>query len=121
PHAGGDLLVILGQEVVTETGHWLALGLVPGQLVDWRYRVRDGVVDREVRRVHDVGGLCVAARPHAPYVSGVFMYPYGEFDAVEVWNGTWTSDLPWSADNEAALAEWGRGLAAAINAGRWLP
>jgi hypothetical protein len=30
------------------------------------------------------------------------------FDAVEVWNGLWTSDRPWNAGNEAALAEWGR-------------
>jgi hypothetical protein len=36
-YAGADLLVILGQEVVTRTGHWLALGIAPGQLVDWRY------------------------------------------------------------------------------------
>jgi hypothetical protein len=25
---------------------------------------------------------------------------------VEVWNGRWTSDRPWNADNEAAVAEW---------------
>nr|WP_230415571.1 hypothetical protein [Micromonospora tarapacensis] len=33
-YAGDDLLVILGQEVTTRTGHWLALGLAPEQLVD---------------------------------------------------------------------------------------
>jgi hypothetical protein len=49
------------------------------------------------------------------------MYPYAGFDAVEVWNGAWTSDLVWQADNEAALAEWGRSLAADINGGRWRP
>jgi predicted metal-dependent phosphoesterase TrpH len=121
PHAGDDLLVILGQEVVTETGHWLALGIEPGQVVDWRYRVRDEVIDRYLAQVHDVGGLCVAAHPHAPYMSGDFMYPYQRFDAVEVWNGLWTSDRPWNADNEAALAEWGRSLAAEIHRGRWRP
>jgi hypothetical protein len=121
PHAGDDLLVILGQEVVTRTGHWLALGIEPGQVVDWRYRVRDEVIDRHLTQVRRVGGLCVAAHPHAPYVSGDFMYPYQGFDVVEVWNGLWTSDRPWNADNEAALAEWGRSLAADIHGGRWRP
>jgi predicted metal-dependent phosphoesterase TrpH len=37
PHAGDDLLVILGQEATTRTGHWLAVGVNPGQLVDWHY------------------------------------------------------------------------------------
>ncbi|HEX5995021.1 MAG TPA: CehA/McbA family metallohydrolase, partial [Jiangellales bacterium] len=102
------LLVILGQEVTTRTGHWLALGIDPGEAVDWRYGLRDDVVDRHLNQVSRAGGLCVAAHPHAPYPSGVFMYPYQKFDVVEVWNGLWTSDLPWNADNEAALAEWGR-------------
>jgi hypothetical protein len=48
------------------------------------------------------------------------MYPFDGFDAVEVWNGLWSSDRPWNADNEAALAEWGRGLAAGIRSRRWL-
>ena len=111
PHAGDDLLVILGQEITTWTGHWLALGIDPGQVVDWRYRVRDNVIDRHLDQVHQAGGLCVAAHPHAPYASGDFMYPYHGFDVIEVWNGLWTSDRPWNADNEAALAEWGRSLA----------
>src|ERR1700733_1668884 len=46
--AGDDLLVILGQEATTRTGHWLALGLDPGQVVEWRYDVRDDVIDRYV-------------------------------------------------------------------------
>jgi hypothetical protein len=120
-HAGHELLVILGQEVTTPTGHWLALGLQPGQVIGWEYRVRDEAISRYLGQVHQAGGLCVAAHPHAPYPSGVFMYPFEGFDAVEVWNGRWTSDLPWNADNEAALAEWGRGLAADIGAARWRP
>ncbi len=116
-----DLLVILGQEVVTRTGHWLALGLPAGQAVDWRYGVRDGVIDAQKARVHESGALCVAAHPHAPYASGVFMYPYDGFDLVEVWNGPWTSGQPWQADNEAAVAEWGRNLGAEVHDGRWRP
>jgi hypothetical protein len=49
------------------------------------------------------------------------MYPYDGFDAVEVWNGQWTSDRPWNADNEAALAEWGRSLGADVQRCRWRP
>lgn len=120
-HVGDDLLVILGEEVTTRSGHWLALSIPPQQVVDWRYGVRNQVVDRHLEQVHRAGGLCVAAHPHAPYASGTFMYPFQGFDVVEVWNGLWTSDLPWNADNEAALAEWGRSLAADIHQGRWRP
>jgi hypothetical protein len=119
--AGDDLTVILGQEVTTRTGHWLALGIGPGQVVEWRYGLRDDLVDRYLDDVRRTGGLCVAAHPYAPYPSGTFMYPYHGFDVVEVWNGLWSSDLPWNADNEAALAEWGRNLAAGIHRGRWRP
>ncbi len=120
-HADGTLLVILGQEVTTQTGHWLALGIPSGQVIDWRYGVQDHVIGRHLDEVHRAGGLCVAAHPHAPYASGTFLYPYQGFDVVEVWNGQWSSDVPWQADNEAALAAWGEGLAADIHQGRWRP
>ncbi|RVX45468.1 putative metal-dependent phosphoesterase TrpH [Nonomuraea polychroma] len=119
--AGDDLLVIIGQEATSQTGHWLALGINPGQVVDWRYRVRNDMIGKYLDQVHQAGGLCVAAHPHAPYPSGVFMYPFDGFDVVEVWNGLWTSDEPWQADNGAALAEWGRSLAVDIRGGRWRP
>ncbi|MER7200416.1 CehA/McbA family metallohydrolase [Streptomyces sp. CB01635] len=105
----------------TKAGHWLALGINPGEVVDWNHQVRDGLVDKCLDQVHRVGGLCVAAHPHAPYPSGDFMFPFRGFDVVEVWNGLWTSDRPWNADNEAALAEWGRSLAADIRTGSWRP
>jgi PHP-associated len=116
-----DLLVLLGEEVTTKAGHWLALGIGPGQVIDWDYRVGDQLVGRCLEQVHASGGLAVAAHPHAPYPSGTFMYPYQGFDVVEVWNGLWASDRPWNADNEAALAEWGRALAEEMHAGRWRP
>lgn len=117
-HAADDLLVLLGEEVTTETGHWLALGIGPGQVIEWDYRAEDGRVGRCLEQVRESGGLCVVAHPHAPYPSGSFMYPYQGLDVVEVWNGLWTSDRPWNAENEAALAEWGRGLAEGLHAGR---
>lgn len=119
--AGDDLLVILVQEATTQTGHWLALGIRPGQVVEWRYGLRHDVIGQHVTQVHQAGGLCVAAHPHAPYPGGVFTYPFDQFNAVEVWNGLWSSDRPWNADNNAAVAEWGRTLAAGIRSGRWLP
>lgn len=120
-HAADDFLVLLGEEVTTKTGHWLALGIGPGQVIAWDYGVDDGLIDRCLDQVRESGGLCVAAHPHAPYPSGSFMYPYQGLDVVEVWNGLWTSDRPWNADNEAALAEWGEGLAEGMHAGRWRP
>ncbi|MFJ5924959.1 CehA/McbA family metallohydrolase [Kitasatospora sp. NPDC092948] len=118
---GDDLLILLGQEVTTRTGHWLALGLRPGQLVDWQHRVGSAAFDRALREVRAAGGMCVAAHPHAPYPGGDLMFPLEAFDAVEVWNGAWASDRPWNADNHAAHAEWGRRLAAGVRAGHWQP
>ncbi|MFF1398472.1 CehA/McbA family metallohydrolase [Streptomyces sp. NPDC058287] len=90
PLAADDFLIMLGEEVTTKTGHWLALGTSPGQIVDWNYRARDGLIDRCLDQVHRVGGLCVVAHPHAPYLSGDFMYSFQGGDVVEVWNGLWT-------------------------------
>jgi predicted metal-dependent phosphoesterase TrpH len=122
PHAGDGLLVILGQEVVTRTGHWLALGLEPGQVVGWDHDAGTAdAINPHLRAVRQAGGLCVAAHPHAPYDSGTFRYPLDGFDLVEVWNGLWSSSLPWNADNEAALTDWARSLADAAPRGRWRP
>ncbi|MFE9809244.1 CehA/McbA family metallohydrolase [Streptomyces sp. NPDC005548] len=119
--ASDDFLVLMGEEVTTKNGHWLALGIAPGELIEWDYGVDDNLIDRGLRQVRESGGLCVAAHPYAPYPSGSFMYPYEGLDAVEVWNGLWVSDRSWNADNEAALAEWGRALAEGISTGRRRP
>jgi PHP-associated len=121
PLASDDLLVILGQEVVTESGHWLALGLDAETVIDWRYGLDDDMINSWLRRVHEAGGLCVAAHPYAPYPTGTFCYPYEGFDAVEVWNGLWTSDRRWNADNEAGLVDWTRSLASEVPQGAWRP
>ena len=112
--AGDDLLVIPGQEATTTTGHWLALGLRPGQVVDWRYGVRDNEIDEQVRQVHEQGGLCVAAHPHAPYPSGVFMFALDGFDLIEVWNGQWATAGGRAEDIGATLTTGGRGALAEV-------
>ncbi|WP_271189414.1 PHP domain-containing protein [Dactylosporangium matsuzakiense] len=78
----GDLLVLRGQEHTTPDGHWLEIE----------------------------GGLHIGAHPFAPYPTGTLRRPWDDFDLIEVWNGLWTSDRPWNADNEAALAAWTRRL-----------
>ena len=88
-----DLIVILGEEVTTADGHWLVLGGDPA--------------------------VRVVAHPHAPFATGTFRRDYSDFDAIEVWNGLWTSERHWNADNETALAEWARGLAASLGDGSW--
>lgn len=118
---GDDLVVLLGQEVVTRAGHWLALGLHSGQTLGWDYVVDDAVIERHLAEAHRLGAVSVAAHPHAAYPTGTFRYPYRGFDVVEVWNGPWASDRPWQADNEAALAEWASSLAADVPHGRWRP
>ncbi|WP_326552307.1 CehA/McbA family metallohydrolase [Micromonospora sp. NBC_01813] len=92
-----------------------------GQATDWQYGVEDGPIDRHLDAVHRAGGLCVVAHPYAPYPTGTFEYPYQGFDAVEVWNGQWSSDLPWNADNEAGLADWAARLTADVHDGNWRP
>ena len=112
-----DLLVLLGQEVVTREGHWLALGLTPGQVIGWDYDADDKAPtpsSANSPRSIASAGCRVAAHPFAPYPTGTFLHPYQDFDAFEVWNGPWTSEVPWQADNEAALAEWARSLAADV-------
>ncbi len=119
--ADNDLLIILGQEVTTLSGHWLALGLTPGRVVEWRYDANDDAYRECVESVRSAGGLSVAAHPFAPYPTGRFDYPYEGFDLVEVWNGPWAGDQSWNADNEAALREWRQTLASDVPGKSWGP
>ncbi|HEV3504440.1 MAG TPA: CehA/McbA family metallohydrolase, partial [Actinomycetes bacterium] len=91
-HAGPGLLVLDGQEVTTRDGHWLALGLGPGPVVEWRYRAGDGGLEQALARLHERGGLAVAAHPLLPLPGGTWRFGYQGLDAVEVWNGPWTPD-----------------------------
>ncbi|MGH3146123.1 MAG: CehA/McbA family metallohydrolase, partial [Rubrobacter sp.] len=99
-HARPDLLIINGEEITTRGGHWNAMGLKPGQWVDWRYRPEDGQLPRFVRQVHNAGGLAIVAHPYCPFKGCDWRFGYEGMDAIEVWNG------PWTPDDEASVKLW---------------
>ena len=113
--AGPDLLIIDGEEITTRNGHYTALGLPAGTWIDWRYRAADGGLARFVQQIHAVGGLAVAAHPLATCVGCGWKFGFAGLDAVEVWNG------PWTADDEAVVANWDNLLVAGARSGRWIP
>jgi hypothetical protein len=114
--AGDDLLVITGEEITTRNGHYLALGIIPGEFVDWRYRARDGEFAGFTRQIHDSGGIVVPAHPYAPFVAGSWKFGYDDADAVEVWNG------PWTYDDESAVDTWDSMLVESVRGhSSWLP
>ncbi|MFG1609240.1 CehA/McbA family metallohydrolase [Actinoplanes sp. NPDC049265] len=113
-YAGPDLLIIDGEEVTTRNGHYTALGLPAGTWIDWRYRAADGGLQRFVDRIHQAGGLAVAAHPNATCVACGWRFGYAGLDAVEVWNG------PWTPDDDAVLAAWDN-LLVSRRGRQWLP
>ena len=115
-YAGDDLLIIIGEEVTTRNGHWLALGLPAGEWIDWRYRSRDDAFARFARQVHRSGGLVVPAHPYCPFIACQWKFGYDHADAMEVWNG------PWTYDDESAVDTWDAMLGEAVRTGRrWTP
>jgi hypothetical protein len=113
--AGPDLLIIDGEEITTRNGHYTALGLPAGTWIDWRYRAVDGGLARFVHRIHELGGLAVAAHPLATCIACGWKFGFAGLDAVEVWNG------PWTLDDEAVLAGWDNLLVAGGRGGDWIP
>ena len=100
-HATEDLLVVNGEEVTTRDGHWLAVGLPAGAWVDWRYRALDDQFPRFLAQVRALGGLAVIAHPSVPIpATGWTFGDLAQADAIEVWNG------PWTTDDEGTLARW---------------
>ena len=112
-HAPRDLLVVLGEEITTRGGHWIAAGLPPGAWIDWRYRPADGQLARFQRRVHDLGAVAIACHPWVPIPGTMwsFGYDYAGMDAVEIWNG------PWTLDDQVGVEHWHTMLVA----GRFIP
>ena len=116
PLAGKDLLILCGEEITTRNGHGLALGLTPGEWVDWRYRARDQQLSQFARQVRRSGGLLVPAHPYCPYIGCQWKFGYADADAVEVWNG------PWTVDDQSSVDSWDAALALAVRSGTgWLP
>ncbi|MCX4781629.1 CehA/McbA family metallohydrolase [Streptomyces sp. NBC_01264] len=96
-----DLLVINGEEVTTRHGHWLALGMPQGEVMDWHFGPGNtGVMAQHANYLRDRGGLVVAAHPLTPAPGSFWEFGFGDVDAIEVWNG------PWTLDDEAAVAMW---------------
>lgn len=112
-HAPKDLLVVNGEEVTTRNGHWIAAGLPPGAWVDWRYRAADDQLGRFTDRARALGGVAIACHPYVP-IPGTkwdFGYDFAHMDAVELWNG------PWTTDDQFGLEAWHQMLVG----GRFLP
>jgi hypothetical protein len=112
-HAGDDLLIGLGEEVTTRNGHWLALGLPPEALIDWRFRAGGDGFAAAAAGVRERGAIAVAAHPFAPCLGCSFKHDLTVADAVEVWNG------PWTLDDEAAVLAWDNLLGG--GPAHWLP
>jgi hypothetical protein len=113
--AGGDLLIVTGEEITTRNGHFVAAGLPSGTWIDWRYRARDGELPRFLRDIHRGGAIAVAAHPFSPCLGCAWKFGYAGMDAVEVWNG------PWTLDDEVAVQLWNGMLVEAGRSGPWLP
>ena len=101
-HVPDDFLVLNGEEVTTRSGHWLAMGLPPQTWIDWRYRAEDGEHARFLDRVHELGGVAIAAHPFnpVPSIRWEHGYDYAGIDAIEAWNG------PWTEDDRTTVAHW---------------
>ena len=118
PLAGNDLLILTGEEVTTRNGHYLALGLTPGEWIDWRYRARDRQgFENAADRIHADGGIVVPAHPYCPYVACRWKFGYDQADAIEVWTG------PWTVDDESSVNTWDSMLVESAHRGdgRWVP
>ncbi|MFF4895952.1 CehA/McbA family metallohydrolase [Streptomyces sp. NPDC001068] len=115
-YADADLLIITGEEVTTRNGHWLALGLPPGDWIDWRYRNRDDAFPRFARKVRRAGGIVVPAHMYCAYVASQWKFGFDDADATEVWTG------PWTYDDEHAISTWDQKIGEAVRSGgRWIP
>ncbi|WP_327290684.1 CehA/McbA family metallohydrolase [Streptomyces sp. NBC_01198] len=117
PLAGDDLLILTGEEVTTRNGHYLAIGLDGGEFVDWRYRARDDAFDSFARQIRRAGGIVVPAHPYGTSLASQWKFGYDNVDAIEVWNG------PWTSDDEASLLTWDNLLTGAVRRGddHWIP
>ncbi|CEN60246.1 hypothetical protein ASPCAL02687 [Aspergillus calidoustus] len=95
-----DLLIGRGIEVTTRAGHWQALGLDPGQLVEWRYQDPENYT-AAANDVHRRGGLVSINHPFAACSACNWVLDtWSVNDAIEVWNAEW------DGTDAAAVAKW---------------
>jgi predicted metal-dependent phosphoesterase TrpH len=76
-----NLLIIPGVEITTQRGHILALNVttpIPPMLTPFE----------TIQRIHEVGGIAVAAHPTVVHKGGLRRQIVSSFDAIEVINST---------------------------------
>ena len=100
-------LLLRGEEITTYGGHTNAWGLPSGAWIDFRVRPGDNDrISRLAAQVHRTGALISINHPFALCGGCAWSYDSAarDFDAIEVWNGSWdqTDDL--------ALAMWDKVL-----------
>jgi hypothetical protein len=91
-------LVMRGEEITTYGGHTNAWGLPSGTWIDFRVHAADAArMSKIVADVHRSGAIISINHPFALCGGCSWTYPSAvrEFDAIEVWNGSWdpTDDL----------------------------
>lgn len=99
-HLAPDLLIGRAIEVTTRGGHWQALGLDLGQIVEWRHQDSEGYIPaaQDVRRR---GGLISINHPFAECSACNWVIDdWDHNDAIEVWNAQW------DVVDEQAVAKW---------------
>ena len=85
-------LVMRGEEITTYGGHTNAWGLPAGTWIDFRVRPSDAArMSKVVADVHRSGAIISINHPFALCGGCSWTYPSTarEFDAIEVWNGSW--------------------------------
>ncbi len=104
--APDGFVVLRGIEVATNSGHLLVYGLRDDS---WNIWSRNNYLDLEevIKKVHDLGGICVPAHPYRGWDSiGSRIYAVEGLDAVETHNGINTPE----ANSRAAEAAVYQGL-----------
>lgn len=96
-------LVMRGEEITTYGGHTNAWGLPSGTWIDFRSRPGDiSRMSRIVAEAHRAGALISINHPFALCGGCSWTYPGAvkDFDAIEIWNGSWDQQ------DEMALKMW---------------
>jgi hypothetical protein len=100
-HLAPDLLIGRAIEVTTRHGHWQAIGLQEGQIIDWRYHPGDNPgFPQAADVVHHAGGIVSVNHPFQLCGRCNWTLDWDHNDAIEVWNG------PWDPTDEISVKKW---------------